>query len=767
MSTVAYIDNPPPEYVERTKYHARLIPQHIRSYFSGMLPIISWLPHYNVKWLSGDFLCGITIGAVIIPQAMAYAKLAGLPPQYGLYASFVGVAIYPFLGSSKDISMGTSAIQSIFISQVFLGVQGTPQYQSGVWNDHLFAVNMALFSGIIAFGLSVFRLGILSNFLSQPAISGFMAGSAVTIVISQFAHIFGVEHIKTTEAPYLVFWKTLINLNHSTIDAVVGILSLVWLFGVKYSCLHYAKKYPRHAGKIIYFNTSRNIIVLVVTTFMAWAIKHFGHHEESPLQILGPVPSGFQLLGVPKVDVSLVGTILPSLPSMVTLLVLEHYAIASSLGKTSDYKVDINQELLAIGIANMFGSFFGAYPATGCFSRSAVTNKSGARTPMTSMFVCVIVILALYALTPAFQFIPSSSLAAVIAHAVVDLIVGPKTWLRYWRAHPSELLVFGSSYIIALFARIDISVFVPVGLSIVIQLYRTARPAYSILGRVDTHPPHLNGKKQERSDYDELANCRFFSFTHPTVGHCVRPIAPGIIAFQPRDNLVFENAAFLTEKLLDEVKRTTRRGTPLAEKAGDRPWNDCTSFEKARDKPLLRAIILDLTAVNQMDYTGLENLMAVTMQVERYSGKPLSWYIVPNDSLSVRKCLLLGGFGNQERKIGGPFRSDLNRKKQDSRDTDQTSIENDKKGVIAIEDVEKYHGTASNGTGPYSNIISCGKVDYDTVANFDDVYPYFFLTLRDAALAAYVSHAVKDDDDAPESSPEIASLNVCRIYAID
>ncbi|KAG2225150.1 hypothetical protein INT45_009479 [Circinella minor] len=787
MSTIAYVDNPPPKYIDQARSEIQRFPDYVRSYFSEMLPILKWLPKYNLMWLWGDLICGCTVGAIVVPQSMAYAKIASLPPEYGLYSSFVGVVIYTFLGTSKDISIGTTAIMSLMVSQIFIGIQSSPEFQSGEWTTHQFAVTMALFAGLISLGLSVLRLGILFHFICQPAVAGFMAGSGLTIVINQFGKIFGVPNIDTTEAPYLVFGKTLIHLNHSTVDAIFGVLTLIWLYGVRYLCTKLTHRYPKHALKFFFFNISRNVVVIVVTTFLSWVINHFGPYEKSPFGILGPVPPGFQLMGVPKIDSGLVSAIMPNIPSVVTLLIMEHCSIATSLGKQFDYRINVNQEILTIGLTNIFGSFFSAYPSTGSFSRSAVTSKSGARTPLLNVFVAIIVVLALYALTPAFQYIPNASLAAIITHAVTDLIVGPSVWRRFWRYHPSELVIFAAAYIISLFTRIDVSVYVPVGLSLIVQLYRSARPEYAILGcvKMDNTLSINNEKKQDIDNDDDnegisydgnddgFDDCRFFSFTHSTLGHCVHPIAPGIVAFQPRENMLFENSVYYTEKLMDEIRSTTRRGKPLAEKMGDRPWNDTGDMGKGRDKPILRAIIMDLSGVHQMDYSATEDLKAAVKQADRYSGRSIPWYFVLNDSMAVRKGLLYGGFGTQRRKAGGPFRSDLKKNKKDLKDPNKKDAKSKKQDTDIVDmkkdikiDKQKQEDK-TNTLEPKSlsdnQDSSCWPqqqqqhlCNYNRINQIDDIYPYFFVSMNDAARAAYINNIdIMSPDQSEHNTPSV------------
>ncbi|KAI7856648.1 sulfate transporter family-domain-containing protein [Circinella umbellata] len=776
-TNITYVDNPSPGFKKQACSTFYECPSP-GGWISETFPIVTWLPKYNLTWLWSDFISGITVGCIVVPQGMAYAKLVGLPAQYGLYTSFVGVAIYPFVGTSKDINIGTTAIQALFLGQIYGNIQQMPQFQSGQWSPEMFAATMSLFAGLITLALSIFRLGILFNFICHPAISGFMAGSAITIVISQLGKILGV-HVSTVDAPYMIFGNTIKGLPHASIDALIGILSLVWLYGIKYLTNYLFKRYPQHKRKLAYFNMSRNIMVLIFTTFLSWLINHFGHYAESPFTILGPVPPGFQNMGVPKLDTEFIGYVFPNFPSMVVLLIMEHCSIASSLGQTSDYRINVNQEILTIGLANTFGSFFSAFPATGSFCRSAVANKSGAKTPVNNMVVAIIVILALYALTPAFQFIPNASLAAVIAHAVTDLIVGPSVWRRFWNIHPSELLIFGCAFLISLFARLDISIYVAVGLSIIVQLYRTARPRYAILGRMDSESiqkKYTSEKSLLQSEIDAVVDCKFFSFTHPMMGQYIVPIAPGVVAFQPRDNMVFENSTMLTEKLMDEIQRTTRRGKPLAKKLGDRPWNDAGEPKQDDTKPLLHAVIMDMTCVNQMDYSAIHAIKAIANQAERYSGRPVSWYFVLNDSFSVRNCLLFGGFGTQERKPGAPFRSDLKNRKgdnnevtDDNSDDDRGSIDKDgniveNTEIVQVEDIHSGSNKRpsfkkNQSTLSYNNInnsIISGTLD-DVIepcinsTEVCDIYPYFFFNMRDAAVAVCIRHAIPEEQVSPSS----------------
>ncbi|KAI9287489.1 sulfate transporter family-domain-containing protein [Umbelopsis sp. AD052] len=636
MSTI-YIDKPTPPTGVRIKNAIKNTPHAAKNYFTHLLPIVHWLPKYNLQWLAGDLVCGITVGAVIVPQSMAYAKIAGLPPQFGLYSSFVGVVIYCLFATSKDISIGTTAIMSLLVSQIISSVMA----ETADYTAPQIAVTLALFGGFIVFFIGIIRLGLLVDFICQPTITGFMAGSALTIIINQSNQIFGITGIDTHQAPYLVFGKTLAGLGRTQVDAAFGLGSLVFLYSVKFLCAKCSQRYPKHARKFFYVNVARNAVLVIFTTLLSYLITM--HQTTSPFHVLGPVPAGFQGMEVPVINTHLLSLIASKLPSVVVLLIMEHVAIAKSLGKMTDYKIDVDQEIISIGLTNIIASFFSAYPSTGSFSRSAVMSKSGARTPLVGLFVAVIVVLALYALTPAFYYIPTAALAAVIIHAVSDLIAGPSVWKRLWSIHPWEFMIFLTAMVITLFTSVDLGIYVPVALSLVIQLYRTARPAYSILGKLV-----LQGPKQSAGQEQTEAGTMYYPMSHPSLKNNLTQIAPGIIAFRPEESLIFQNVSFVFDKLTDEIKLTTKRGVPLPEAYGDRAWNEAMGAKVSDENlPLLRAVVMDLSGIHQMDSTGTDALVETARQAERYSGQTCRWHFVGVEADTVRRGLLASGFGLQ------------------------------------------------------------------------------------------------------------------------
>ncbi|KAI8375499.1 sulfate transporter family-domain-containing protein [Blakeslea trispora] len=799
MSTL-FLDDPPIKYTDQIKHGIKQLPRNAKIYVKNLFPIVHWLPSYNLTWLSGDLLAALTVGILVIPQSLAYAKIANLPPVYGIYSSIFGVLLYPFFGTSKDVSIGVSAVMALMIGQVMGKLYATEQYLSGEWTTADASIMLTLFTGFITLFIGLFRLGNLFHFICQPAIAGFMGGSGVTIVINQLNKIFGIPNINTSEAPYLVFGKTLANLNHASADAAFGLSALIYLYLVKYLSGYLMRHYPQYSRWIFFFNTSRAVVVLVFSTLICFMINRFGHFTNSPVTVLGEIPAGLGHMAVPTMKMDLVSFFLSDLPGIVILAIMEHGTISNSLGKIADYKVNMSQEILAVGLSNIISSFFCAFPILGAFSRTAVNFKSGARTPLSSLFMGVIALLSVYFFTPAFTYVSTAALSAIIAHAVTDLISGPTVWKKYWDMHPTDFLTFACAYVISLFARIDISVYVPIIFSVLVQLYRSSRPRYAFLGKMELdHALNDEKLRMHSNGYDNYGmdeHVIFFPDNHPTVGPFLQPVAKGVVCFQPQENIVFQNASFIFDTLIQEIKTSTRCGNLPSEKVGDRPWNNAEAVGKSLEKPLLHSVVLDLSGVHQFDYSGMEALVDAAIAAEKHAGQPVSWYIVTGHSPLVRKSLLLAGFGNQRRVSGtnGQFLSDLRHgvsegghrpgvegccshetqlETESTHQLDSTKHQEVLEQVVEIEKVEKRsHGQlllsqllpgkrfrfndsadeiSQTEMGNHSPTWcycknKIGPIVTDRIVAVHDRYPFFFRTVHDATRAALLQHSVNQSE---------------------
>ncbi|CAK9440962.1 uncharacterized protein LODBEIA_P48310 [Lodderomyces beijingensis] len=462
----------------------------IKNYLISLFPIARWILHYNYKWLYGDLVAGITVGVVLVPQSMSYAQLAGLEAQYGLYSSFVGVFIYSFFATSKDVSIGPVAVMSLQVGKVIAHVQSKYGNQ---YSPPEIATFLALICGGIATGIGILRLGFILEFISIPAVMGFMTGSAFNIISGQVPALMGYgSKVNTRESTYKVIIDTLKDLPSSTIDAAFGLVCLFILYVWKFSTEWAQKRWPRHKMYFFYFQQLRNAVVIIVATAISWGIVHpkkvawTGPEKKfvPPIKTIGNVPSGLRHVGVMTIPEGIVGAMASEIPVSTVILLLEHIAISKSFGRVNDYKVVPDQEVIAIGVNNLIGTFFNAYPATGSFSRSALKAKCGVRTPLAGIFTGCVVLLALYALTSSFYYIPKAVLSAVIIHAVSDLMADYKVTWSFWKISPIDCGIFLIAVILTVFVTIEAGIYFAIAASLVVLLWRIALPTGFFLGRV-------------------------------------------------------------------------------------------------------------------------------------------------------------------------------------------------------------------------------------------------------------------------------------------
>ena len=363
---------------------------------------------FELVFLTLDLIAGITVGVVVVPQSMSYAKVATLPVQYGLYSSFVGVFIYCFFATSKDVTIGPVAVMSLQTAHVIATVQAA---HPGEFTPELIATTLAFFCGIITLGLGLLRLGWLIEFLPYPTIAGFMTGSAITIAVGQVPSLLGTSSLFNTRAAcYLVIINTIKYLPSTKLDAAFGLPCLFFLYAYRSLFQWASRRYPQYKRWFFFALVLRQGLVIIFITIISWVVCR--NHKTPPISILQTVPRGFQNVGALKINTSLASALASQIPISTVVLLLEHIAISKSFGRVNDYKIVPGQELIAIGTTNLIGTFFNAYPATGSFSRTAIKSMAGVRTPLAGIYTGAVVILALYELTAAFYWIPNAGLAA-------------------------------------------------------------------------------------------------------------------------------------------------------------------------------------------------------------------------------------------------------------------------------------------------------------------------------------------------------------------
>ena len=641
----------------------------LRHYLVNLFPFTHWITRYNLQWLAGDLVAGITVGFVVVPQGMAYAKLAALPVEFGLYSSFMGVLIYWFFATSKDITIGPVAVMSTLVGNIVLRAEETIPDVPG----HVVASALSVVAGSIITGIGLARCGWIVDFISLTAISAFMTGSALNIAVGQVPNLLGVKGFNTRASTYMVAINTLKSLGQTKVDAALGLSALFFLYFYRFLCNYLAGKLPQRRKTFFFISTLRTALVILLYTMISWLVNRT--RRDNPLfSILLTVPRGFQNAAVPTLNLRIFQTFVSELPASVIVLLIEHIAISKSFGRINNYTIDPSQELVAIGISNVLGPFLGAYPATGSFTRTAIKSKAGVRTPFAGVITAVLVLIAIYGLPALFYYVPNSALSAVIIHAVGDLITPPNTIYQFWRVSPLEVVIFFAGVFVTVFSTIENGIYVTVCLSVAILLFRVVKAQGRFLGKIKIHSiigdqqPELALGVNEKRDYGTL-NAPVDDILEPSAGlrNIFLPINhhdgsnpnidivspyPGIFIYRFSEGFNYPNANHYLDYMVDTIFKETRRtNMDTYTKLGDRPWNNPGPRRGQREPdcshlPTLKAVILDFSSVNNVDITSIQNLIDVRNQLDHYAAPdPVQWHIACINNRWTRRALASAGFG--------------------------------------------------------------------------------------------------------------------------
>jgi len=454
-------------------------------------------------------------------------------------------------------------------------------------------------------------------------------------------------------------------LGHTKIDAAMGLSALLLLYLWRYGCGFMAKKQPRHARFFFFVQTLRTAIVILLYTMISWLVQR-NHRSHPTFRILGKVPRGFQHAQVPVVTGELISLFASELPAAVIVLLIEHIAISKSFGRINNYTIDPSQELVAIGVTNLLGPFLGAYPSTGSFSRTAIKSKAGVRTPLAGVITACVVLLAIYALPAVFFYIPSAALSAVIIHAVLDLITPPNTVYQFWRVNPFEVVIFFAGVFVTIFSSIENGIYTTICISVAVLLFRVVKARGHFVGKVKIHSVigdhFMEDKFHDRSAeasklYDEDVAVRntFLPVDHNDGSNPDLKIEspyPGVFIYRFSEGFNYPNANHYLDYLSAYVFQHTRRTNQHAYgKLGDRPWNDPgprrgKEVDTDSDLPTLKAIILDFSAVNNVDITSVQILIDVRNQMQRYAAPDtVQWHLASVQNRWTKRALASAGFG--------------------------------------------------------------------------------------------------------------------------
>ncbi|MRI02257.1 sulfate permease [Kriegella sp. EG-1] len=430
-------------------------------------PFLKWVPTYNWAFLKKDIFAGLTVAIILIPQAMAYAMIAGLPPVYGLYASLFPLLIYSFLGTSRQLAIGPVAMDSLLVA-ASLGALAI----TGIENYIAMAIFLAFLVGSIQLILGVFRMGFLVNFLSKPVISGFTSGAALIIIFSQVKHILGTEVENSPQFVKLV-GNVFTKIGETNMyDLVIGLSAIILIILLK--------KWNKRIPAIL--------LAVLVGVLLVYSL----HLDINGIKIVGEIPTGLPSFIVPQISFENIINMWPIALTIALVGYLEAISISTALEeKNNENNLDANQELIAIGTSNLVGSFFQSYPVTGSFSRSAISGEAGGKTNLSGFFTMILVVITLFFLAPLFYYLPKAVLGAIIMVSVFGLldVSYPK---KLWKNRKDEFLVLFLTFLITLFIGIPQGILTGVLISLLLMVYRTSKPHFAELGNIKNSDYYKN-----------------------------------------------------------------------------------------------------------------------------------------------------------------------------------------------------------------------------------------------------------------------------------
>ncbi len=445
--------------------------------WQSFLPALEWLPGYDRQTFRHDLVAGLTVWVMLVPQGMAYALLAGMPPIYGLYGGLVPVLLYGLFGTSRQLSIGPVAVSALLVLAGIspLAEPGSPEFISLV-------LLTGLLIGIVQVIMGLLRFGFLVNFLSHPVIIGFTSAAAVIIAISQLKYLLGFpiprfEHFYETVGYALGHWS---QIHWPTFALCVGAIFLILFFR----------------------RVSRLIPGALVVTVLGIALAAIFGLDRRGVQLVGEVPEGlpgFALVGLSRETVA---AVLPTVFTVTIIGIVESVGIAKLLEAKKDYKVRPDQELLALGLSKVGGAFFQALPTSGSFTRSAVNDNSGAKTGMSSIITAGLIGLTLLVLTPAFYYLPETVLGAIVLVAVKGLF-DVKEAVHLWHLHRGDFFMMLATFLFTLVLGIEEGVLIGVALSIFMVIFRSSRPHVAILGQLPNTDYYRNIDRFENAIQDE------------------------------------------------------------------------------------------------------------------------------------------------------------------------------------------------------------------------------------------------------------------------
>lgn len=487
---------------------------------SRLLPALSWLRGYERATFSGDLAAGVITAILLIPQAMAYSALAGLPPEIGLYASIAPPILYALFGSSRTLAVGPVAVASLMVAQALstIGLQGSADYIAA-------ALLLSLMIGLCFIIIALFRLGFLTEFLSHPVMSGFTSAAAILIAFSQLTPFAGFESkLLFTDFLSVHFLTEIWNrLNSTTLLIGIGSLSLLYL-SRKYlgSVL---EKSTLLAPFSVGLSKTGPLLVLIVMTGLTMT---FALDQSAAVNVIGVIPQGIPAFQLPNLEWEISEKLASSALLITMISYVESVAIAKVLASKRRQKLDVNQEAWGLGFANIGSGLTGGSPVCGGFSRSVVNFSAGANTQAAAIITACLIALTLAFFTPLFYYVPKAVLAAIILVAILDL-VDVKGFIKNLKYDKADGFAEGVTFVAVLLLGIEKGLTLGILISLTMHFWRSSRPHIAIVGQI--------------GDTEHFRN---------VLRHKVKTY-PHLLALRIDESLFFANASYLENFVLNEV----------------------------------------------------------------------------------------------------------------------------------------------------------------------------------------------------------------------
>jgi SulP family sulfate permease len=517
------------------------------------IPVLDWGRSYNGTALSNDLIAAVIVTIMLVPQSLAYALLAGLPPEAGIYASIVPIILYAIFGTSRALAVGPVAVVSLMTAAAIgnIAETGTMGYATA-------ALTLAFLSGAMLLAMGILRLGFIANFLSHPVIAAFITASGILIATSQIGHILGVK----TEGHTLpeILWSLWIGLGSANwITVLLGVSATTFLFWVRKGLkplLHKNGVGPRLADVL---TKAGPVAAVVATTLAVWGFDL----SEKGVKIVGSVPQSLPPFTIPDFSPSLVMQLV--VPALLISVIgfVESISVAQSLAAKKRQRIDPDQELIGLGAANLGAAFTGGYPVTGGFARSVVNFDAGAETPAAGAFTAIGLAIAAVALTPLVFFLPKATLAATIIVAVLSL-VDFSILKRSWTYSKDDFIAVAATILLTLTLGVETGVSAGVLLSLVLHIYKTTRPHIAEVGLVE-------GTEHFRN-----------ILRHPV------KTDPALLSVRIDQSLYFANARFLEDFI----------------------------YKRVMGHSEIKDVVLMFPAVNEVDLSALESLEAINSRLK-------------------------------------------------------------------------------------------------------------------------------------------------------